>query len=176
MPAIDPTLRSLRDTLGRLHDKLIEKGEGELSWTSPISAREIDDAELRLGVALPPSYVGFVRAFGCWRVRRRDGGTSRSLLTPAEMVEVTLATRTAAREAGDDDTAEVLDDALLFQENLYRDNFYVFQISSADERLGEMRVDAWFHDDTLIWGDSPWYFVDHVVEFVDNYIAELDGP
>jgi hypothetical protein len=133
---------------------------------TPVTRADVAAAEKRLGVQLPPSYVKLVTEVGAFRITGTEGRFWYPLLAPAEIVEHTLAARAAA---GRD---KALQDLVFFQGNMYLDNFYCFVVSTKRAN-GEMAIDAYYHDDPF--EASPWGdFRTHILEWVENCIAELD--
>jgi hypothetical protein len=160
--------------LAEIIEKYGDETYAALVFSRPVEDAEIAAAEKKLGVALPPSYVRFVKTHGLFkllfepppaaRVSARqfeDVGGARALLSPADIASETLATRGAHAETDDAETATMLGDSLLFQENHYRDNFYAFRISDAGSHGGEMSVHAFGMTTMHQWSDRWIGFEDH---------------
>ncbi len=169
----------------RLRDAIARHGHptyAALVFSEPLDPIEIAMAERKLGVALPPSYVAFVTRYGCFKLvwdapSETDPSAiakafptyrgCRQLLPPAEIASETLSIREAWAKVDDPQTAGMLGDSLLFQENFYRDNFFTFRASSAKDRGGEMTVHAFFHDDLYEWRVRTVSFDEHLREWAE---------
>src|SRR4051812_12517498 len=99
------------------------------------TSREIAAAEKKLKVKLPPSYLELVTGLGAFKVvgpcKTSDWDNAQPfynpVLLPSEMVTRTLRKRSTYADNGEEDVAEMLEDSLLFQGNVYYDNFFTFR-------------------------------------------------
>jgi tetratricopeptide (TPR) repeat protein len=171
------------DRLARAIDAHGHETYGALVFGPKIAASEVALAEAELEVKLPPSYVDLVTTRGCFKLlwdkpeeREAEAVAAkfgeyrgcRALLSPSQILEQTLQTRKDYREADDADAAQMLEDSILFQENYYRDNFYVFRSSDG----GEMSVHAFYHDDEYIWSNEARDFAAHIRAWVKDVIDD----
>ena len=138
-----------------------------------VTRASVASAEKKLKVPLPPSYVELVTQLGAFEVVGRNSASYNQLLTPAQMVQHTLMLR-AAYADDDPKTGDVLKDSLLFQGNLYLDNFFIFLISSK-RKNGEMGVHEFYHDDQYVPPDGFCDLHAHMRDLVDNWVDTLAG-
>lgn len=179
---MDTNGKKIIDALHQLK-KVIEEHSryGTLIFSEPVLLSDVEAAEKRLRVKLPPSYVNLVTRYGRFKVlwempadpaeevaKKFDTYEGfYALLHPMEIVAETL----ELRQAYEEETADMLRDSLCFQENRYRSDFYTFRISDARQD-GEMSVHAFYHDDLYVWSDVFFTFEEHLYEWVENFTAE----
>ena len=96
----------------------------------------------------------------------------RALLSPSEIARETLGARRDFADAGDDETAAMLAQCLLFHENYYRDNFFVFRSTDGDAYQGEYSVHAFESDDAFEWQPERIDFARHLQIWVDAVLED----
>jgi tetratricopeptide (TPR) repeat protein len=174
---------TLLQALVRLQQAIAKYGHptyGALVFSKPIAADELAKAEKRLGTKLPPSYVELVTQHGLFKLlwdvpEHADEAFShakfnklhgcRALLSPLDIARETLSIRKAYASTDDDQTSAQLAESLLFQENYYRDNFYVF-------RTTDHSVHAFYHDDAFLWSKKQLDFDAHIRRWVQDVLDD----
>jgi hypothetical protein len=101
------------------------------------------------------SHAKFEKLHGC-----------RALLSPRDIARETLNARRAYDGMDDDQTSAQLAESLLFQENYYRDNFYVF-------RTTDHSVHAFYHDDAFFWSKQQLDFDAHIRRWVQDVLEDV---
>jgi len=185
-----PALESPYQALVRLQQEIASSGHpgfAALVFSEPITAAQITEAEQRLGVPLPPSYVELVTQHGLfkltWDAPPEPGVPlayadfeqlhgCRALLSPQEIADETLQLREELADTDDDELAAQLAECLLFQENYYRDNFWVFRSSDRLDGIEEYSVHGYYHDDSFEWTRERIDFASHIREWVQAVLAE----
>jgi hypothetical protein len=170
-----------RSAITRVDDAEFFKKENSVSWRAPVSAQEVSDAEKRLGLKLPPSYVRFVTGRGLFNFGEPDSCES-SIDAPAELNPITVTLET---EFGFTLADEFTPEEIKKMKRIIRFSFgdenqqivycYVFRCDLRKGDEGEALISA-FDQDAMryTWsepyGREPKSFDEHICQLVDAKI------
>nr|WP_198999800.1 SMI1/KNR4 family protein [Flavobacterium sp. ASV13] len=166
-----------KQLLNELDQWLQENGiEERVLYGKPVTQKEIQKAEKKLGVKLPPSYTAFVTNYGAFEIdgelTGRGSGNSVELLSPDQITEETTEQRTSINENYDDECPEkeIINDGLLFCGDPIGEFYYTYVISSTDA-TGEMNARGFDCDDFGTndhWHEGDMTFYTVVEEIVEQ--------
>lgn len=173
--ACAPTARqAIDEALQRLREFVADSEDMSLVFAEPLPAEAVAQLERKYGLALPPSYVHFLRTYGAFVVHY--GGNELIGMTDPEHLHAAAPDPDDAVDGGDDEVAEAIGEALFFQhiDDFAVENFWCF--NPRDRRDdGELCVVAYYHDEAFALAESSGArfrdFAAHIVDVVDDFVA-----
>jgi predicted DNA-binding WGR domain protein len=159
-----------------------------VNFSKPFTMADIEEAEKKLKVKLPLSYVEFVTCYGTFfisgEITGNGWGNDTYLLSPSQVADRTLEHRNDYQQFGENidnynpeeepdshvEAYRIINDGLMFCACPTDDASYVFVISSADVS-GEMKARYFDVDDFGM--NTPWFegdltFSECVAEIIEN--------
>ncbi|RYU97707.1 SMI1/KNR4 family protein [Emticicia agri] len=156
----------------------------QLKWyKKKFSAKDIQEAEKRLGISLPPDYIKFVTTYGNFSIQE-----GYNLLEPKEITRLSDALRKEweinLEKKCTPKQRENLDNLICFgygtedQQDVW---YYVFSYKTRNQQTGYMDVLPYNQDDwwdltktpTLIYTDKRGGFDNYISQLIDSLIQDI---
>lgn len=166
--------QAMQQAVQRLREFVADREDMSVVFAEPLEAEAVAQLERKYGLALPPSYVHFLRTHGAFVVQY--GGSELIGMTDPAHLHAAAPDPDDAVGGDDDEVGEAIHEALFFQnvDDFSVENFWCF--NPRDRRDdGELCVVAYYHDEAFALAESSgeWFrdFGAHIVDVVDDFVA-----